>query len=171
MTNNGSSNRDDFLAPLGRLSLAVADAEGAAGELIVLQHPDLRPAGGEWSRSGAQLLKELRKCSTAPNFQVMCDHFEKLTPQRNLVFHGEWLFNSAGSPNAAVMKRNHDKATGNSGYVGSFTVTPGQINELVVNYERIFEGLSGYITDAMHHLSRTEEERLKQASRSSYDRP
>jgi hypothetical protein len=117
MTTNDTSNRDDFLAPLGRLTLAVADAEGAAGELIVLHHPNLAPSG-EWSRSGVQLLKDLRKCSSAANFQTMCDHFEKLTRRRNLLFHGEWLFNATGSPTAGVMKRNHDKATGSPGYVG-----------------------------------------------------
>jgi hypothetical protein len=149
MTTSDTSNRDDFLAPLGRLALAVADAEGAAGELIVLQHPDLRPTGGEWSRSGAQLLKELRKCSPAANFQTLCDHFAQLTPQRNLVFHGEWLFSAARSPTAAVMKRNHDKTGGDPGYVGSFSVTPDQINQLAANFEHIFEGLGGYIADAM----------------------
>lgn len=148
MTTSELSNRSEYLNPLGRLVLAVADAEGAAGELIVLQHPDSIPPNGDRSRSGMQLSKALRTCSSAPNFQMMCDHFEEITPQRNLMIHGEWLFGAPESETALVLNRTHAKATSTPGYTAAH-VTPEQVNRLAELFEAIFAGLGGYISDAM----------------------
>jgi hypothetical protein len=53
---------------------------------------------------------------------------------------------------------NHEKATGAPEYVGAFDITPDQINQLAANFVRIFEGLGGYITDAMRNRSKAWEE-------------
>ena len=60
---------DEYAAPLGRLLLAVADAEGAAGELVVLRTHSWGPASHAWSRSGEQLFNV---CANAMTARTLC---------------------------------------------------------------------------------------------------
>ena len=67
------------------------------------------------------------------------------------MLHGEWLFQDAGSETAVVMERTHNKSTG-AGYTGSMAVTPAQVIHLAECFEAVFDGLGGYIGDAMKKL-------------------
>lgn len=67
------------------------------------------------------------------------------------MLHGEWLFQDAGSETAVVMKRTHNRSTG-AGYTGSMAVTPAQAIHLAECFEAVFDGLGGYIGDAMMKL-------------------
>ncbi len=137
---------DEYAAPLGRLLLAVADAEGAAGELVVLRTHSSGPASSAWSRSGEQLFKELRKCYDREDFVRLCDDFEALNAQRNQLFHGEWRFIE---PNKAfVLKRSHTKEAKRASYQGAW-VTPQQVVEMTELYRKLQNGLDGYISEAM----------------------
>lgn len=137
---------DAFAAPLGRLLLAVSDAEGAAGELVVIKTHGRGPASGAWSRSGDQLFKELRKCFDSPEFVQLCDDFEALNKQRNQLFHGEWRF--LEREKAFVLKRSHLREAKRAAYEGSW-VTPQQVVTLERLYRDIQKGLDGYIGESM----------------------
>jgi hypothetical protein len=137
---------EEFAAPLGRLLLAVADAEGVAGELVVLKIRSSGPASSAWSRSGEQLFKELRRCYDREDFVRLCDDFEALNAQRNQLFHGEWRFIE---PNKAfVLKRSHMKEAKRASYQGAW-VTPQQVTRMTELYRKVQKGLDGYISEAM----------------------
>ena len=148
MDENQQSNEGKFLPLLGKLVLTVADVEGAAGELVVLRS-DRTVLSRAWAQSGQQLIRELRKCFDAANFQVMCDDMDKLLPQRNLLMHGEWLFSHADTDTALVLKRKHLKGDLPTPQFDQAYVSVGHMERLVAAYENVFKGLSGYIGDAM----------------------
>lgn len=138
---------DRFCRELGRFAFVFADLEGVAGELIVVhaRHPvELR---GDWSRSGAQLLKALRECFTRDDFQKLCDDLEKLSKTRNLFMHGEWIFHSETS--AMVLKRHHDKLNNSPTYQHAPKITPDDISQCTHALLKIEHALGEYLLEKM----------------------
>lgn len=148
MIENGQSNEERFLPVLGKLVLAVADVEGAAGELIVLKSAK-EELSSTWAQSGQQLIRTLKKVYDYENFQNMCDDMLKLLPQRNLVMHGEWMFLAPTSDVAWVMNRKHIKGVEPTPNYDWASVSVRDIERLVEAYQRVMEGLNGYIGEAM----------------------
>lgn len=148
MNGTRQTNEDSFLPIIGKLVLTVADVEGAAGELIVLKtsRDALPPA---WAQSGQQLIRTLMTCYDHDNFQAMCADMLTLLPQRNLVMHGEWMFLDPVSDVAWVMNRKHKKGTDPAPSYDWASITVSDLQRLVAAYQRVLEGLSGYIGDVM----------------------
>ena len=142
------SNEGNFLPLLGKLVLTVADVEGAAGELIVLNSgPSAIPSA--WAQSGKQLNQSLQKCFEREDFQRMCDDLLKLLPQRNLLMHGEWMFLDPQSDVAWVMNRKHIKGVDPIPNYDWASVSVRDVERLIEAYKRVLDGLSGYIGEAM----------------------